>query len=101
MKIEDANTKYIGKKIKHFEQIESTHLYAQKIAEQEKEGLLILADMQTGGIGTKGRKWYTGKREKYSNDNYPKTQNKTRKIRWFYNTNSTMDERNNKGIIWL
>ena len=61
-KIKEANTKYIGKKIEYFEKIESTHLYAKTIAQQEENnGLLILADIQTGGIGTKGRKWYTGK----------------------------------------
>ena len=61
-KIKKANTKIIGKKIEYFEQIESTHLYAKTIAQQEESnGLLILADRQTGGIGTKGRKWYTGK----------------------------------------
>lgn len=61
-KIKEANTKYVGKKIEYFEQIESTHLYAKTIAQQEESnGLLILADRQTGGIGTKGRKWYTGK----------------------------------------
>lgn len=61
-KIKQANTKYVGKKIEYFEQIESTHLYAKAFAQQEESnGLLILADRQTGGIGTKGRKWYTGK----------------------------------------
>ena len=60
-KIKQANTKYIGKQIKYFEELESTHLYAKEIAEvKSNNGLIILVDMQTGGIGTKGRKWYTG-----------------------------------------
>ena len=60
-KIKQANTKYIGKQIKYFEKLESTHLYAKQIAEvKANNGLIILADIQTGGIGTKGRKWYTG-----------------------------------------
>ena len=46
-------------KIKYFQEIESTHLYAKQI---EKEGnVIIIAEEQTKGIGTKGRKWYTGK----------------------------------------
>ena len=59
--IENANTKVIGKKIEYYKEINSTHLYAKKIAENnETDGLLIFAENQTGGIGTKGRKWYTG-----------------------------------------
>ena len=61
-KIKKANTKEIGKKIEYFEQIDSTHKYAKKIAfENEEKGKIIIADMQTAGIGTKGRKWYSGK----------------------------------------
>ncbi len=60
-KIKNAKTKKIGKKIEYFKEIESTHLYAKKIAEKEEnEGMLLLAEVQTGGIGTKGRSWYTG-----------------------------------------
>lgn len=60
-KIKKANTKKIGKQIKYFEELESTHLYSKKIADiKENNGLIVLADIQKGGIGTKGRKWYTG-----------------------------------------
>lgn len=60
-KIKNAKTKKIGKKMEYFKEIESTHLYAKKIAEKEEnEGMLLLAEVQTGGIGTKGRSWYTG-----------------------------------------
>ena len=60
-KIRNAKTKKIGKKIEYFKEIESTHLYAKKIAENEdNEGKILLAEVQTGGIGTKGRSWYTG-----------------------------------------
>lgn len=60
-KIKNAKTKNIGKKIEYFKEIESTHLYAKKIAPNEKnEGKLLLAEVQTSGIGTKGRSWYTG-----------------------------------------
>ena len=63
-KIQKAQTKIIGKTIKYQEQITSTHTIAKKIATEEKKfinGTIIIADLQTAGIGTKGRKWYTGK----------------------------------------
>lgn len=60
-KIKDANTKYIGKEIEYYKEIDSTHLYAKKIANQgNQNGKIIIAERQTGGIGTKGRSWHTG-----------------------------------------
>ena len=59
-KIEKANTKYIGKKIQYFKEINSTHLYAKKNYDKMENGEIIIADNQTDGIGTKGRKWHTG-----------------------------------------
>lgn len=70
-KIKKAKTIILGKQIEYFQEITSTHLYAKEIAKKEEQnGKIILAEVQTGGIGTKGRKWYTGKREKYCYDNY-------------------------------
>lgn len=60
-KIKESKTKIIGKKIEYYKEIESTHLYAKTIAEnEENNGKVLLAEVQTGGIGTKGRRWYTG-----------------------------------------
>lgn len=60
-KIENANTRNLGKKIEYFKEITSTHKYAKKIALQtNSDGKIIIAEMQTEGIGTKGRTWYTG-----------------------------------------
>lgn len=60
-KIKESKTKIIGKKIEYYKEIESTHLYAKTIAEnEENNGKVLLAEVQTGGIGTKGRSWYTG-----------------------------------------
>lgn len=60
-KIKNANTKYIGKEIEYFREISSTHTYAKEIALKEKNnGKIIIAEIQTNGIGTKGRSWYTG-----------------------------------------
>ena len=61
-KIKKSNTKFLGKNIEYYKEINSTHLYAKEIANKNKEnGKLIIAEIQTGGIGTKGRKWHTGK----------------------------------------
>ena len=80
--IQNSKTKLIGKTIKYQEQITSTHIIAKQIATRKINstakiqftdepkttsrietinGTIILADLQTAGIGTKGRKWYTGK----------------------------------------
>lgn len=62
--IQNSKTKLIGKNIKYQEQITSTHNIAKQIATNETQnqnGTILLADLQTAGIGTKGRKWYTGK----------------------------------------
>lgn len=60
-KIEKSNTKYIGKKVKYFETIESTHKYSKENIDNIENGEIIIAEEQTGGIGTKGRKWHTGR----------------------------------------
>lgn len=52
----------IGRNIEYYEEINSTHLYAKKIAQySENDGKMIIAEIQNAGIGTKGRNWYTGK----------------------------------------
>ncbi len=60
-KIKNSNTEYIGKEIKYFKTIESTHKYAKDNIENINHGNIIISEEQTGGIGTKGRKWHTGK----------------------------------------
>ncbi len=61
-KIKEAKTKLIGKQIQYQEKITSTHLVAKQIAtDEQNNGKIILADIQTEGIGTKARTWYTGK----------------------------------------
>ena len=66
-KIKKANTKILGNTVEYYEKIPSTHLLAKKEIKQELEneikninGKVWIADTQTAGIGTKGRKWYTG-----------------------------------------
>ena len=50
--------KQTNHKIQYYEEIKSTHLHAKEI---EKQGdSILIAEVQTGGIGTKGRSWHTG-----------------------------------------
>ena len=47
-------------KIEKFKQIKSTHTYLKENNIRYTESTVILAEEQTGGIGTKGRSWHTG-----------------------------------------
>ena len=40
------------------------------VFDEENNGKILIAEVQTEGIGTKGRSWHTGERKKYCNDNY-------------------------------
>lgn len=50
--------KQTNQKIEYYKKIESTHIHAKEI---EKGGdKILIAEIQTKGIGTKGRNWHTG-----------------------------------------
>ena len=51
------NTNIMGKKIFHFETIDSTNNYAKKIALEELDGTVIISEEQTKGRGRVGRQW--------------------------------------------
>ena len=60
--IKGLNTRIIGKKIFHFNTIDSTNIYAKKLAKKgNEEGAIILADIQTSGRGRKNRIWSSSK----------------------------------------
>lgn len=63
IKFENLKTKVIGQKNFYYEQIDSTQKEIWRRVEKEKidNGTLIVADIQTAGFGTHGRKWYTEK----------------------------------------
>lgn len=47
--------------IEYYNEINSTHIYAKKIAKNtENSNKIIIAEKQIQGVGTKGRNWYTG-----------------------------------------
>ena len=45
-------------KIKYYEEINSTHIHAKEIEKQGNQ--ILIAEVQSAGIGTKGRNWHTG-----------------------------------------
>ena len=109
-KIKKAKTEYLGKNIEYYKEIDSTHIYAKKIANNEnKSGKLIIAEVQTSGIGTKGRIWHTGdskniamtlilktncKIEKYSNLTIDIARTMQKAIQDLYNIDLTIKEPN-------
>lgn len=48
-------------KIKYYKEINSTHIYAKKIENQGDN--ILISEIQTSGIGTKGRVWHTGEKK--------------------------------------
>ena len=54
-------TKFIGRRMRFFESIPSTIWYGKDLVEQggidEMDGMVIIAEEQTGGIGRMGRAW--------------------------------------------
>ena len=63
-KIKDnLNTKFIGRKIYYYDTIDSTNRIAKDIANNEEEGVIIVAEEQTEGRGRLGRPWVSYKKK--------------------------------------
>lgn len=85
MELQDLKTRFIGKDIMYFKTIDSTQTFAKNASKEKiKNGTVILADMQTAGVGTNDRKWFTGKEQNltmtiilYPNCNIEKISNLT------------------------
>ena len=65
MKLTNLKTKILGQKFKFYNKIDSTQKEILRLIEKSliENGSLIMADIQTAGIGTHGKKWYTDKKE--------------------------------------
>ena len=61
--LEKLKTKYIGRNIIYFDEIDSTQKEAKRRIKNQniQNGSIFIAKMQTDGIGTHNRKWYTEK----------------------------------------
>ena len=51
------NTKFIGREIKYFQEIDSTNNFAKTLDGSAPDGTVIVAENQTGGKGRLGRVW--------------------------------------------
>lgn len=60
MKLKNLQTKYLARKSEYFETIDSTQseIY-RRINSKIENGETVIANLQTNGNGTHGRKWYT------------------------------------------
>lgn len=74
MNLENLNTKFIGKEIIYFEELESTQKYIKQRVNELENGAIVITDNQTNGVGTHDRKWYSTKGENltFSMVLYPK-----------------------------
>lgn len=61
IQLENLTTKFLGRNIIYYPEIDSTQLEVWKQVEKGtiQNGTIIIADKQTKGKGTHGRKWYT------------------------------------------
>lgn len=61
MYLRNLTTKILGKNAIYYPQIDSTQLEVWRQVEEGtiKNGTIVIADIQTRGKGTHGRKWYT------------------------------------------
>ena len=56
----NLTTKFMGKRIYYFDEIDSTQNFALELSNTNKEnGTVVLAEKQTGGRGRLNRKWYS------------------------------------------
>jgi BirA family biotin operon repressor/biotin-[acetyl-CoA-carboxylase] ligase len=56
--ISESSSPLIGKNIYHFKTIDSTNIFAKKLVKQgEKEGAVVVSDVQSSGRGRKDRIW--------------------------------------------
>lgn len=61
MKLKNLTTNFLGRNVIHLKTIDSTQSEIWRLIEKKniKNGTLVMADIQTDGKGTHGRKWYT------------------------------------------
>lgn len=63
--LKNLNTKYIGKNLIHYKEIDSTQKEIWRQVEKNNigTGTIVMADLQTDAIGTHGRTWYTTQKD--------------------------------------
>jgi len=58
---QNLSTKLLGNKINYFESLKSTQEFAIKLASENNNGTVVIAQQQTDGKGRDGRKWLSPK----------------------------------------
>lgn len=63
MRLKNLTTKFLGRNAIYFKSIDSTQSEIWRLIEKNniQNGTLVMADKQTNGQGTHGKKWYTDK----------------------------------------
>lgn len=61
MQLQNLKTKFLGRNNIYYKEIDSTQKEIWRLSEksQTENGTLVMADIQTNGIGTHGRIWHT------------------------------------------
>ncbi len=61
MELKGLQTKYLGRNIIHYKTIDSTQSEIWRLIESNNinNGTIVIADVQTNGQGTHGKKWHT------------------------------------------
>ena len=64
IKLENLVTKTLGKEVFYYRKIDSTQkeIWRRIVNEKIQNGTMVIADIQTAGIGTHGRTWYTSQK---------------------------------------
>lgn len=65
VELKGLTTKVIGKSVYYYDEIDSTQKELWKRIENDKNlsnGTIILSDIQTAGVGSHGRNWYTSQK---------------------------------------
>lgn len=59
MQLQNLKTKFIGRNNFYYKEIDSTQKEIWRQIEKLSNGTIIIAEIQTNGIGTHGRRWHT------------------------------------------
>ena len=75
MKLKNLKTKFLGRNLVYYNEIDSTQDEILRLIQNEKieNGTIVIADIQTRGKGTHGKIWYTDQNDNIAFSSYIKT----------------------------
>ena len=82
MLLKTLNTNFLGRNCIYYEQIDSTQTEIYRLIKTNSitNGTLVMADIQTKGVGTHGRIWHTDEAENIAFSFYIKTDSNIKKL---------------------